>query len=381
MATRTIRIVVDGATGRLGRTQHLRSLLAIRREGGLPLRNGDRLVPEPILLGRNPEKLAGMAAADRLAWSTDRGACLADATAQIYFDATATAGRIERAQSAIDAGKHVYLEKPTAETLPQALALARAAHAAGMKHGVVQDKIFLPGLHKLAKLRASGFFGKILSAQLDFGWWVFDGELYPAQRPSWNYKKREGGGLVLDMFPHWRYIVDRLVGDINGVSCRLATQIPRRRDEVGKLYDVDVEDTALAIFELAGGPLVHVTSSWCTRVKRDDVMTLQIDGTDGSAVCGIHRCYLQPLAATPKPQFNIEVRRTENFDDQWQEVPDTDSYQNPYRIGWELFLRHVIEDAPFPYTLLEGAKGVQLADACYRSNAGKRWIELEQLTL
>jgi predicted dehydrogenase len=381
MATRTIRIVVDGATGRLGGTQHLRSLLAIRAEGGLPLRNGDRLVPEPILLGRNAEKLAGMAVPDNLAWSTDRDACLADTATQIYFDATSTAGRIGRAKAAVAAGKHIYLEKPIAETLDDALALARAADRAGVKHGTVQDKIFLPGLHKLAKLRGSGFFGKILSAQLDFGWWVFDGEHQPAQRPSWNYKKREGGGLVLDMFPHWRYIVDRLIGDITGVSCRLATQIPRRRDEAGKLYDVDVEDTALAIFELSGGALVHVTSSWCTRVKRDDMMMLQIDGTDGSAVCGLHRCYVQPLAATPKPLFNIETPRSENFDDQWQEVPDTDGYRNPYREGWELFLRHVGEDAPFPYTLLEGAKGVQLADACYRSHAEKRWIELDQLTL
>jgi predicted dehydrogenase len=381
MAARAIRIIVEGATGRLGGTQHLRSLLAVRSEGGLPLRNGDCLLPEPLLLGRNPDKLARLAAPDGLTWSTDRDACLADSSNAIYFDATVTAGRFDRAQAAIAARKHLYLEKPTAETLDQALALARAAQRAGLKHGVVQDKLFLPGLYKLAKVRGAGFFGRILSAQLNFGWWVFDGELYPAQRPSWNYKKREGGGLVLDMFPHWRYIVDRLVGEITGVSCRLATQIPQRRDEDGSLYDVDVEDTAFAMFELAGGALVHVTSSWCTRVKRDDMMTLQIDGTDGSAVCGIHRCYLQPLAATPKPLFNIEAARTEQFDDQWQEVPDVDTYPNPYRAGWELFLRHVVEDATFPYTLLEGAKGVQLADACYRSDAERRWIELEPLTL
>jgi predicted dehydrogenase len=381
MAARAIRIIVEGATGRLGGTQHLRSLLAVRSEGGLPLRNGDCLLPEPLLLGRNPDKLARLAAPDGLTWSTDRDACLADSSNAIYFDATVTAGRFDRAQAAIAARKHLYLEKPTAETLDQALALACAAQRAGLKHGVVQDKLFLPGLYKLAKVRGSGFFGRILSAQLNFGWWVFDGELYPAQRPSWNYKKREGGGLVLDMFPHWRYIVDRLVGEITGVSCRLATQIPQRRDEDGSLYDVDVEDTAFAMFELAGGALVHVTSSWCTRVKRDDMMTLQIDGTDGSAVCGIHRCYLQPLAATPKPLFNIEAARTEQFDDQWQEVPDVDTYPNPYRAGWELFLRHVVEDATFPYTLLEGAKGVQLADACYRSDAERRWIELEPLTL
>ena len=243
MATQKIGIVIEGATGRLGTTQHLRSLMAIRSEGGLALDNGDRLVPEPMLLGRNPAKLAALAAAHGgLKWSTDREASLADPDIAIYFDASATGGRPERAGAALDAGKHVYLEKPIAETLPEALALARRAHRAGLKNGVVQDKLFLPGLRKLRKLYDADFFGRVLSVRLDFGWWVFDGELYPAQRPSWNYRKATGGGLVLDMFAHWRYIFDRLLGEIKAVSCRHTTAFPRRRDESGKGYEVDVED-------------------------------------------------------------------------------------------------------------------------------------------
>jgi predicted dehydrogenase len=380
MASTTMRIIFEGATGRLGNTQHLRALLALRDQGGLALGGGGRLIPEPVLLGRNPDKLKALAAAHGLPWSTDRDACLADKSNEIYFDASVTAGRFDRAQAAIAAGKHVYLEKPTAESLAQALALAASAQRAGIKHGVVQDKLFLPGLHKLRKVIASGFLGKVLAAKLDFGWWVFDGGLFPAQRASWNYRKRDGGGLVLDMFPHWRYIIDGLLGDIRAVSCRVSTLVAQRRDEAGRPYDVDVEDSALATFELAGGALVDVASSWATRVKRDDMFTLQIDGTLGSAACGLHRCYAQPLAATPKPVWNIEAERRENFDDQWQEVPDVDLYPNPYRAGWELFLRHAAGDAPFPSPLLEGAKGLQLVDACYRSHAEKRWVDLPPLS-
>jgi predicted dehydrogenase len=381
MGTEKINIVVEGATGRLGGHQHLRALLDIRREGGLPLPSGGRVVPEPVLLGRNPDKLAALAAAHGLAWSTDRAACLADARNSIYFDVSASAGRSERAQAAIAAGKHVYLEKPIAESLDAALALVRQAQAAGIRHGVVQDKLFLPGLAKLRRVRDSGFLGQVLSAKLEFGWWIFDGELTPAQRSSWNYRKRDGGGLVLDMFPHWRYIVDHLIGAIGSVSCRVSTQVPQRRDEQGQRYDVDVEDTALATFELDGGALVQVSCSWATRVKRDDMLTIQVDGTHGSAVCGLHRCYVQSLVATPKPVWSIEADRNERFDDQWQEVPDVDAYKNSYRAGWELFLRHVVAGTAFPSPLLEGAKGIQLVDACYRSDAERRWIELPRLAL
>jgi predicted dehydrogenase len=382
MAIRSIGIVLEGATGRLGTTQHLRSLMAIRNEGGLALANGGRLVPEPALLGRNPAKLAALAETHGgLKWSTDRDVFLGDRDIAIYFDATATGGRKARAGQALSAGKHVYLEKPLTENLADALDLARHAERAGLKNGVVQDKLFLPGLKKLGKLFDADFFGRILSIRLDFGWWVFDGVLYPAQRPSWNYRKTTGGGLILDMFAHWRYIFDRLLGEINAVSCRHVTALPERRDESGKRYDVDVEDTAFAIFELAGGILAQVSSSWASRVKRDDLLQIQVDGTSGSAVCGLHRCFVQPLVATPKPFFDPERPQAMVFDEQWQELPDIEPFRSSYRAGWELFLKHVAEDAPFPSPFFEGAKGVQLAEACYQSHRERRWVDLPELKL
>jgi predicted dehydrogenase len=382
MSNRMIRVVIDGATGRLGTTQHLRALLAIRSEGGLPLAGGDRLVPEPVLLGRDPAKLAALAEkSGGLKWSTDRDACLADPAIDIYFDASATGGRPERARAAFAAGKHVYLEKPIAETLEDALSLARAAERAGRKGGVVQDKLFLPGLKKLRKLYEAEFFGRVLSVRLDFGWWVFDGELFPAQRPSWNYRRATGGGLILDMFAHWRYIFDRLLGPVTAVSCRHATVQPRRIDESGRPYEVDVEDHAFALFELDGGILAQIASSWASRVKRDDLLQIQVDGTAGSAVAGLHRCFIQPAVATPKPFFSPKVPQTMDFDTQWQEMPDIEPFENGYRAGWELFLRHVAEDAPFPAPLIEGAKSVQLAEACYRSHRERRWVELQPLRL
>ena len=382
MPTRTIGVLIDGATGRLGTTQHLRALLAMRAEGGLPLANGDRLMPEPVLLGRDPARLGALAErSGGLKWSLDRDGCLADPGIGIYFDASATGGRPERARAAFAAGKHVYLEKPIAETLEDALALARAAERAGRKGGVVQDKLFLPGLKKLRRLYDADFFGRVLSVRLDFGWWVFDGELTPAQRPSWNYRKATGGGLILDMFAHWRYIFDRLLGPIAAVSCRHTTAVPRRIDESGRPYEVDVEDHAFAIFELDGGVLAQIASSWANRVKRDDLLQIQVDGTLGSAVAGLHRCFIQPAVATPRPLFRPEQPQPIVFDEQWQELPDLEPFENGYRAGWELFLRHVAEDAPFPAPLLEGAKSVQLAEACYRSHRERRWVELPPLGL
>ena len=382
MATCTIGVVIDGATGRLGTTQHLRALLEMRREGGLPLKNGDRLMPEPVLLGRDGGKLAALGEkSGGLKWSIDRDACLADPATQIYFDASATGGRPERARVAFAAGKHVYLEKPIAENLEDALSMARAAERAGKKGGVVQDKLFLPGLKKLRKLYDAEFFGRVLSVRLEFGWWVFDGELTAAQRPSWNYRKTTGGGLILDMFAHWRYIFDRLLGPITAVSCRHMTAQPRRVDEAGRPYDVDVEDHAFATFELEGGALAQIASSWANRVKRDDLLQIQVDGTRGSAVAGLHRCFVQPAVATPRPFFSPEVPQAMNFDEQWQEMPEIEPFENGYRAGWELFLRHVAEDGPFPAPLIEGAKSVQLAEACYQSHRERRWVDLPPLSV
>ena len=383
MATRSIGIVVDGATGRLGTTQHLKALLAIRDAGGLPLAGGDYLLPAPLLLGRDPAKLAALALrSGGLKWTTDRDAALADPGVEIYFDASATGGRPERARAAFAAGQHVYLEKPIAASLDDALALARAAEAAGKKGGVVQDKLFLPGLKKLRRLYDADFFGRVISVRLDFGWWVFDGELAPAQRPSWNYRKETGGGLVLDLFAHWRYIFDRLLGPIAAVSCRHLTAQPTRIDERGRPYDVDVEDHAFAIFELKGGVLAQIASSWANRVRRDDLLQIQVDGTNGSAVAGLHRCFVQPAIVTPKPFFSPEEPQPMIFAAQWQEMPELDPFENGYRAGWEGFLRHVAEeDAPFPAPLIEGAKSVQLAEACHQSHRERRWVALEPLRL
>ena len=383
MAERRIRIAMNGVTWRLGLNQHLvNSLVAIRNDGGIALANGDRLVPEPILLGRNDDKLKALAAAHAVAeWSIDAAAVLADPTVAIFFDAAATGGRVQRTMQAIAAGKHVYLEKPIAGTLEDALGLARAAERAGLRNGVVQDKVFLPGFQKLRKLKEAGFFGRVLAAKLDFGWWIFDGEMHPSQRSSWNYRKAEGGGLILDMFPHWRYMMDALVAPVKAVTCRHATVTPRRRDEVGRAYDVDVEDQAAATFELEGGILAQVTSSWATRVRRDDMLTLQVDGTKASALATLHRCWIQPDVATPKPTWNVQMRLDQDFLADWQEVPDVEPFKNSYRCGWELFLRHVTEGTHFPSPLLAGAEGLQLVDACYRSHRERRWIDLAPLSL
>jgi predicted dehydrogenase len=381
MAVRTLRIAMEGVTGRLGTNQHLiRSLLAIRQEGGLALTNGDRLVPEPVLLGRNPDKLAALSAAHGgLKWSADAAATLADKTIDIYFDVAATGGRLERALRAVAAGKHIYLEKPVANSSAEAMQIVHAAKQKGVKAAAVQDKVYLPGFHKLRQVRDSGFFGRILSARLESGWWVFDGELYPAQRSSWNYRKQDGGGLVLDMYPHWRYLTASLMGPIKAVSCRKTTQQKKRWDEAGKPFDVDVEDEVFATFEFESGALAQVTTSWASRVKRDDLIQVQIDGTLGSAVAGGHKCYVQSLAATPRPSWNVEVPQAMDFDTQWQEVSDHAPFKNSYRHGWEQFLRHVAEDAPLRSTLLEGAKDVQLTEACYQSDRERRWIDIAPL--
>ena len=381
MAIRHLRIAMEGVTGRLGTNQHLiRSLLAIRQEGGLPLKDGDRLIPEPVLLGRNPDKLAALAAAHGgLAWSADAAATLADKTIDIYFDVAATGGRLERAMRAIAAGKHIYLEKPIANSSAEAMTIVRAAQAAGVKAAAVQDKVYLPGFHKLRKLRDSGFFGRILSARLESGWWVFDGEVQPSQRSSWNYRKADGGGLVLDMYPHWRYLLSSLIGPIKAVSCRKTTQQKKRWDESGKPFEVDVEDEVYATFEFESGALAQVTTSWASRVKRDDLIQIHIDGTLGSAVAGGHKCYVQSLAATPRPAWNVEVPQAMDFDTQWQDVPDADPFKNSYRAGWEQFLRHVADGEPLRSTLLEGAKDVQLTECCYQSDRERRWIDIPAL--
>jgi predicted dehydrogenase len=381
MSEKRLGIIMHGVTGRMGANQHLaRSIAAIREQGGVRLADGTRIMPDPILVGRRPDALRALAQAHRLErTTTDLDAVLADKSYTVFFDAASTQLRPTLLKKAIAAGKHVYCEKPTATGLGEAMDLYRAAKAAGVKHGVVQDKLWLPGLLKLKMLIDSGFFGRILSVRGEFGYWVFEGDWQPAQRPSWNYRKEDGGGIILDMLCHWRYVLDSLFGEVKSVSCLGATHIPERWDEQGRKYAATADDAAYATLQLAGGVIAHMNSSWTVRVRRDDLLTLQVDGTLGSAVAGLQKCVAQPRVATPKPVWNPDVPQAIDFYDTWQDVPTNVAYDNAFKAQWELYIRHVCEDAPFRWGLLEGAKGVQLVDCALASWAERRWIDVPKL--
>jgi len=381
MGTRRLGIIMNGVTGRMGTNQHLvRSILAIRAEGGVALSSGERVMPDPILVGRSADKLAGLAKAHGLTrTTTDLEAALADKNDAVFFDAATTQMRPALLAKAIAAGKHIYCEKPVATGLEEALAIARRAKAAGIRHGVVQDKLFLPGLRKLRQLIDSGFFGRILSVRGEFGYWVFEGDLQPAQRPSWNYRAEDGGGIILDMLCHWRYVLDNTFGSVKAVSCLGATHIPERMDEAGRRYRATADDAAYATFQLEGGIIAHFNSSWATRVRRDDLLTLHVDGTHGSAVAGLQEVVIQPRMATPKPVWNPDVKQEIDFYAGWQRVPDTQAYDNGFKLQWEAFIRHVCEGAPYKWDLIEGAKGVQLVECALRSWKERRWVDVPEL--
>jgi predicted dehydrogenase len=383
MANGTIGIILHGVTGRMGLNQHLvRSVLAIRAQGGVLLSDGRRIQVDPIIVGRDAAKIETLAQRLGIArWTTDLDAALGNPDDAIFFDAASTQLRPGLLGKAIDAGKHVYCEKPVSEGLADAVAIARHARAKGVKNGIVHDKLDLPGLRKLRRLRDSGFFGRILSVKGDFGYWVFEGDWMPAQRPSWNYRSEDGGGIVSDMLCHWRYVLDNVIAPVQSVMCMTATHIPTRWDEAGKPYDATADDAAYATFLLEGGIVAQINSSWCTRVRRDDLVTFQIDGTHGSAVAGLHKCFSQHRVNTPKPVWNPDEPQTLDFFAGWEEVPDNQVFDNGFKVQWEQFLRHVLEDAPWSYTLAEGAKGVQLAEAGYLSARERRWVDLSPLEI
>ncbi|MGW4500291.1 Gfo/Idh/MocA family protein [Micromonospora sp. NPDC004336] len=383
MTRRSIGIIVNGVTGRMGYRQHLvRSLLAIRERGGVPLADGTTVWPEPVLVGRSEARLREVAERHGLTdWTTDLTAALARDDVEIYFDAQVTQQREKAIRRAIEAGKHIYTEKPLAEDTLGALDLARAARAAGVRTGVVQDKLFLPGLRKLKRLIDGGFFGRILSVRGEFGYWVFEGDWQPAQRPSWNYRAEDGGGIVVDMFPHWHYVLEELFGRVRTVSCVTATHVPQRVDEAGRAYPATADDAAYGIFELDGGVVAQLNSSWCVRVHRDELVEFQVDGTEGSAVAGLRGCRVQHRAVTPKPVWNPDLPVTEDFRAQWTEVPDNEEFDNGFKAQWEAFLRHVVADEPFPWDFLAGARGVQLAELGLRSAREGARLDVPELEL
>lgn len=383
MRVQKIGIIMHGVTGRMGMNQHLiRSVLAIRDQGGVALKDGSYLIPDPIIVGRNADKIEALAKKHNVErWTTDLDAALANPDDTIFFDAASTKLRPTLLRKAIDAGKHIYCEKPISEGLEEAISIAKYAKQKNVKNGIVHDKLDLPGLIKLKRLRDSGFFGRILSVKGEFGYWVFEGDGIPAQRPSWNYRAKDGGGMISDMLCHWRYVLDHIVAPVKSVSCIGATHIEKRWDENGEEYTADADDAAYASFQLEGGVVAHINSSWCTRVRRDDLVTFQIDGTHGSAVAGLHACHSQQRVNTPKPIWNPDQPQEMDFYQDWVEVPDNVPMDNGFKIQWEQFLRHVAEDGEWNYSLLEGAKGVQLAEAGYQSWRERRWIDLQDIEL
>ena len=382
MKTHALGVIMNGVTGRMGTNQHLmRSIVAIRRQGGVRLSAGETIMPEPVLVGRNAAKLETLAAqAGDVRWTTDLDDALADPANTVYFDAQLTSLRVPAVEKAIAAGKHIYCEKPTATSTADAYKLYRLAKEAGVKHGVVQDKLWLPGLRKLKLLIDTGFFGEILSVRGEFGYWVFTGEdSIPPQRPSWNYRAEDGGGIIMDMLCHWRYVLDDLFGAVKSVSCLGATHVKSRVDEGGRPYSCTADDSAYATFQLDGGVIAQFNSSWCVRVGRDDLLTLQVDGTKGSAVAGLRVCTIQPYATTPRPIWNPDIDSPIDYKAGWETMPTNQVFDNAFKAEWELFLKHVVSDTPFPWDLREGAKGVQLAEAGIESWHKRAWVDLTEL--
>ncbi|PPF46004.1 oxidoreductase [Pseudoclavibacter sp. AY1F1] len=380
MTTDKLGIIVNGATGRMGYRQHLvRSLLALRDEGGIPLSDGTRRPIELYLVARNEERLRELAAKHEIEkYTTDLDVALADEDFPVYFDALITRLRVPAIRKAIAAGKAIYTEKPTAESYADALALAEEAEAAGVKNGVVHDKLYLPGLIKLRRLIESGFFGEILSVRGEFGYWVFEGDWQQAQRPSWNYRAEDGGGIVVDMFPHWNYVIENLFGEISSVYAETRTHIPERVDEAGKRYTATADDAAYAIFDLADGPIVQFNSSWTVRVNRDELVEIHVDGTHGSAVVGLFGAKVQPRNVTPKPTWNPDLRDEHDYSADWIEVPQNDAVDNGFKLQWIEFLRYVLDDGKHDYDFRSGAAGMLLAEAALESNASGRRVSLAE---
>lgn len=372
---------MNGVTGRMGTNQHLmRSIVAIIKQGGVVLNQEERIMPEVVLVGRNENKLKALAEKSGIpTWSCDLDAVLADKKYSLYFDAQTTGRRADAIKKAVAAGKHIYCEKPVSTSTQEALELFHLCEKAGLKNGVVQDKLWLPGMLKLKRLIENDFFGDILSVKGDFGYWVFEGHSIPAQRPSWNYRKEDDGGIIVDMLCHWRYVLEGLFGAVKGVFCLGATHIRERIDEAGKPYLCTADDAAYATFELKGNIVAQFNSSWTTRVRRDDLLCIQVDGTKGSAVAGLRDCWIQPYNATPKPVWNPDIPNPINFYEGWSKLPEQEPFDNAFKVQWELFLKHIVSDSPFPWSLKEGAKGVQLAEKGLESWAKKTWVNLPEI--
>ena len=391
MEIKRIGIIMNGVTGRMGTNQHLaRSITAIIKQGGIKVNNDLTLMPDPILTGRRDyalkalaEKYGNEARGEAYKYTTDVQGALdgKHGDYEIFFDASGTLQRANFIEMAVKAGKAIYCEKPTAVETKEAVRLAKLVADAGLKNGVVQDKLWLPGFRKIKMLKELGFFGKILSVKGDFGYWVFTGMDYdqPAQRPSWNYRAEDGGGMMIDMFCHWRYVIDHVFGPVKSLVSYGAIDLDERRAEDGTPFKCTADDSAYAMFLLEDDTMVQFNSSWCTRVRRDDLLTVHVDGVKGSAVAGLREVKIQSAANTPKPIWNPDIAQPIDFLAGWEDVPNNTEYDNAFKIQWELFIRHVALDEEWNYSLMEGAKGVQLAELGMESWKERKWVDVPKL--
>ena len=381
MKTHRIGIIMNGVTGRMGTNQHLiRSIDAIIKQGGLRIGPDEVIMPDPILIGRSESKLRELCARTSVTkWSTNLDETLANPEYTVYFDSQTTGRRADGVRKAVAAGKHIYCEKPIAVDSKTALELHDLCKKAGVKNGVVQDKLWLASFVKLKRLIETGFFGKILSVRGEFGYWVFEGHTIPAQRPSWNYRKEDDGGIIVDMLCHWQYVLENLFGEPKAMSCYGATHIAERVDEQGKPYKCTADDAAYATFELEGGVVAHFNSSWVTRVRRDDLLTVQVDGEKGSAVCGLRDVWIQHYGNTPRPTWNPDIPQPINFFEGWSKVPDQEIYFNAFQLPPKLSRRRPVLPYPSPFRPLRGAKGVQFAELGLKSWAERKWVTVDPL--
>ena len=377
---KTLGIILHGVTGRMGTNQHLiRSIKSIQNEGGIKLSDGNFLNLDVILSGRDKDKLSNLSKKHQISkWTTDLDKILQDSSYQVFFDSASTKMRAENITKAIKYNKHIYCEKPSAEKFQEAYDLFLLAEKKFVRHGVVQDKLFLPGLIKLKKLIQQNFFGKILSVKIDFGYWVFTGkdENQPSQRPSWNYRKEEGGSIIIDMMCHWQYIITHLFGEIEDFVCMGKNHISTRYDNNAKSYHANADDACYAIVNLKNGILVQINSDWCTRVRKDDLVTFKVDGELGSALATLSQCYLQPLDKTPRPIWNPDEKQKHNFFNDWELVFENETYENAFKTQWILFLKHIAEGSPWDYGLEKGAEAVRFAELALKSWKEKKWINL-----
>ena len=233
----------------------------------------------------------------------------------------------------------------------------------------MHDKLYLPGLMKLKRLVDGGFFGRILSVRGEFGYWVFEGDYLPAQRPSWNYRAQDGGGMVLDMFCHWNYVLENLFGRVEAVTAKAVTHIPERWDERGERYAATADDAAYAIFELEGDVIAQVNSSWAVRVERKELVEFQVDGTHGSAVAGLFGCRIQPREATP--EAGVEPRpahRPRTSAPSGRRCPTTRSSATGSARSGSSSCSTSTHGRPHPYDFAAGVRGLRLVEAGLQSS-------------